>query len=84
MQLEYVNINPPQPMDKLTVDGGNGNGSAKNKRMQEKKLSYCSEMWQILELKVGIEIVLLDFHINIVKIRQFAKKIAKTTKLKKK
>ena len=34
MQLEYVNINPPQPMDKLTVDGGNGNGSAKNKRMQ--------------------------------------------------
>ena len=27
MQLEYVNINPPQPMDKLTVDGGNGNGS---------------------------------------------------------
>ena len=34
MQLEYVNINPPQPMDKLTVDGGNGNGSAKNKSMQ--------------------------------------------------
>ena len=37
MQLEYVNINPPQPMDKLTVDGGNGNGSAKNKRMQAGK-----------------------------------------------
>ena len=37
MQLEYVNINPPQPMDKLTVDGGNGNGSAKNKRMQAEK-----------------------------------------------
>ena len=37
MQLEYVNINPPQPMDKLTVDGGNGNGSAKNKGMQAGK-----------------------------------------------
>ena len=37
MQLEYVNINPPQPMDKLTVDGGNSNGSAKNKRMQAGK-----------------------------------------------
>ena len=40
MQLEYVNINPPQPMDKLTVDGGNGNGSAKNKRMQAGKKYY--------------------------------------------
>jgi len=44
MQLEYVNINPPQPMDKLTVDGGNGNGSAKNKRMQAGKiLRYCQQ-----------------------------------------
>ena len=44
MQLEYVNINPPQPMDKLTVDGGNGNGSAKNKRMQEKNYRIAQKI----------------------------------------
>ena len=57
MQLEYVNINPPQPMDKLTVDGGNGNGSAKNKRMQAGKKYY------IITKKICNSIMILNINL---------------------
>ena len=56
MQLEYVNINPPQPMDKLTVDGGNGNGSAKNKRMQAGK-TYSLIAKKICNLSMLVQTV---------------------------
>ena len=57
MQLEYVNINPPQPMDKLTVDGGNGNGSAKNKRMQAGNFFY------IITKKICNSIIILNINL---------------------